>query len=138
MKGGTQVLTAASLLVLTACTATKRAAALNPPSMQMAKQFKFQKLQTFQVNYLLFLPKDYDAKSGKRWPWILFLHAAGERGTNIWKVATHGPPKNVKQHPEVPFIVLSPQCPDGQVWSHDSLLALLDEVTRDYAVDASR
>ena len=104
----------------------------------MAKQFKIQKLQTIQVNYLLFLPKDYDAKSGKRWPLILFLHGAGERGTNIWKVATHGPPKHVTDHPEFPFIVVSPQCPDGQVWSNDSLLALLDGITREYAVDAGR
>jgi predicted peptidase len=66
------------------------------------------------------------------------LHGSGERGTNIWKVATHGPPKNVVEHPEFPFIVVSPQCPDGQIWTNDVLLALLEEITKQYAVDTNR
>ena len=33
---------------------------------------------------------------------ILFLHGAGERGTDVWKVATHGPPKNVSHAPGFP------------------------------------
>ena len=93
----------------------------------MAKQFQFSRTEQFKVNYLLFLPKAYDAKAEKRWPLILFLHGAGERGTNVWKVATHGPPKNVATHPDFPFIVVSPQCPENQTWSKDALLALLDE-----------
>ena len=54
------------------------------------------------LDYLLFLPKGYDAKATKRWPLILFLHGAGERGTDVWKVATHGPPKNVADAPGLP------------------------------------
>jgi predicted peptidase len=69
---------------------------------------------------------------------MLFLHGAGERGTNVWKVATHGPPKNLTDHPDFPFILVSPQCPDGQTWSRDVLLALLDEITRTYRVDTNR
>ena len=80
------------------------------------------------MNYLLFLPKGYEAKAGKRWPLILFLHGAGERGTNVWKVAIARPPKNVAAHPDFPFIVVSPQCPEREIWSKDVLLALLDEV----------
>ena len=94
--------------------------------------------QTSEVRYLLFLPTDYGKKANKRWPLILFLHGAGERGTDIWKVATHGPPKHVKEHSEFSFIVVSPQCPDGKVWSNDTLLALLDGIMRDYAVDPAR
>ena len=63
---------------------------------------------------------------------ILFLHGAGERGTDIWKVATHGPPKNVSTHPDFPFIVVSPQCPERQIWSREVLLGLLDDCTAKY------
>lgn len=94
-----------------------------------------QTTQTSEVRYLLFLPRHYGKKASKRWPLILFLHGAGERGTDTWKVATHGPPKHVKDHPEFPFIVVSPQCPEGEIWSNDTLLALLDGVMSDYAVD---
>jgi predicted peptidase len=104
----------------------------------MAKQFKFKNTDGPEVKYLLFLPQGYQPKAAKRWPLILFLHGSGERGTNVWKVATHGPPKNVTAHPDFPFIVVSPQCRDGQTWSNDTLLALLDEITRNHRVDRSR
>ena len=138
MRNTTQLLTAAALLALTACTTTQPAATSNPPPAQMVKQFQFTKTLSAKVNYLLFLPKGYDAKPGQHWPLILFLHGAGERGTDIWKVATHGPPKNVTAHPDFPFIVVSPQCPERQTWSKDVLLGLLDEVTSQYAVDTNR
>jgi predicted peptidase len=90
------------------------------------------------VNYLLYLPKDYDAKSDKRWPVILFLHGAGERGTNIWKVDFHGPSKYIMEHPEFPFILVTPQCPADQSWSNEALLKLLDEILAKYKADPTR
>ncbi len=104
----------------------------------MAKHLRLKRNEELEINYLLFLPKGYDASSPKRWPLILFLHGSGERGTNVWKVATHGPPEKVTSEPDFPVILVSPQCPDGEIWSNDKLLALLDEITRNYAVDKSR
>jgi len=69
---------------------------------------------------------------------ILFLHGAGERGTNLSKVATHGPLKHVTADSDFPFIVISPQCPEQQVWAKEPLLALLDDVTAKHAVDPRR
>jgi predicted peptidase len=125
-------------LTLSACTATKPESTSKTGALQMAKQLRLKKTQSIQLDYLLFLPKGYEAKSEKRWPLILFLHGAGERGTNVWKVATHGPPKNVTANPDFPFIVVSPQCPEGEIWSNDTLLALLDEITMKHAVDTNR
>ncbi|HYV26769.1 MAG TPA: phospholipase, partial [Candidatus Eisenbacteria bacterium] len=101
-----------------------------PPSSvpkELAAHLEPQKAQSAKMDYLLFLPTGYEANAKKRWPLILFLHGSGERGTNIWKVATHGPPKGMKNLDEFPFIIVSPQCPEGRFWSNDSLLALLDE-----------
>jgi predicted peptidase len=138
MRYTTPLLTAAALLTLAACTSTKPTATMAPPSAQTVKQFKFKKTETAQLNYLLFLPKGYEPKADKRWPLMLFLHGAGERGTNIWKVATHGPPKNVATNPDFPFILVSPQCPEHQVWSKDVLLGLLDDIIAHYAVATNR
>lgn len=134
--------------MLTICVALAalgfRSSALADPAyspntpMQTPKSLKVQRTEKIEANYLLFLPKEYQAAQGKRWPLLLFLHGAGERGADIWKVAVHGPPKHVAAHPEFPFIVVSPQCPEGQIWSEETLLALLDEVTREYAVDTNR
>jgi len=138
MRNPIPIIIAALALTLSACTVTKPESSSKSPPLQMAKQLKLKKTRMIQLDYLLFLPKGYEAKSEKRWPLILFLHGAGERGTNVWKVATHGPPKNVTSNPDFPFIVVSPQCPEGEIWSNDALLALLDEITLKHAVDTSR
>ncbi|HVY72384.1 MAG TPA: prolyl oligopeptidase family serine peptidase [Verrucomicrobiae bacterium] len=105
---------------------------------QKALTFRGDIKKSVAVNYLLFLPRDYDADKGKSWPLMLFLHGAGERGTNLVKVAVHGPPKLVKNQPDFPFILVSPQCPSGERWNDDALLALLDDVTKTYRVDKKR
>ena len=109
-----------------------------PTTNQKALSFERAIHKTARAEYLLFLPKDYDAKASRRWPLILFLHGAGERGTNVAKVKVHGPPKIVKDKPDFPFVIVSPQCPSGERWSNDVLLALLDEVTEKFKVDTKR
>jgi predicted peptidase len=109
-----------------------------PVQNQTAQKFERKLTQKVSAEYLLFLPEGYDADKRKNWPLILFLHGAGERGTNLSQVAVHGPPKLVKDQPNFPFIVVSPQCPAGQRWSDDTLLALLDKVSTKYRVDQKR
>ena len=124
------------LFGLPACNTLKPAT--SPAGGQTAQHFSHTQTQTLATDYLLYLPADYAAGSGKRWPLIFFLHGAGERGTNIWMVAKHGPPKIDTRTTDFPFIVVSPQCPDGQIWSKDLLFALLDNVEKNYAVDTHR
>jgi predicted peptidase len=138
MRFTTPLLGVAAFLALTASISAQSVTGSNPASPQMVKRFRFTKTQSAELDYLLFLPQGYDAKAEKRWPMILFLHGAGERGTNVWQVAVHGPPKNVATHPDFPFIVVSPQCPEHHVWSKDVLLGLLDEITATYTVDKKR
>jgi predicted peptidase len=99
----------------------------------------FEKQVSLDCHYLLFLPEEY-GRNEKKWPLILFLHGAGERGNDLEKVKVHGPPKIVEQDKTFPFIVVSPQCPEGYTWTDkmDSLIAILDEVIARYDVDPSR
>jgi predicted peptidase len=138
MRNLIRLLPATALAAFAAVAADAPSANPNPQSNVMAKEVKFQKTQQFEARYLLSLPQNYDAKSTNRWPLLLFLHGAGERGTDIWKVATHGPPKLTALLRDYPFIVVSPQCPEGRIWSDDLLLGLLDEVEQTYRVDSSR
>lgn len=93
--------------------------------------------KTVAVNYLLYLPPDY-AAGNESWPLILFLHGAGERGTDIELVKKHGPPKLVAQGQQFPFVIASPQCPAGQWWESDTLVALLDTLVAENRIDTSR
>jgi predicted peptidase len=124
------------LLTLSACTSMKKSPAIKPG--QTAEKFSIERKQVLAADYLLFLPKGYAAGSGKRWPLILFLHGSGERGANPWLVAKHGPPKIDTTATNFPFIVVSPQCPKGKIWSDDLLLALLDDIESKYRVDTHR
>jgi predicted peptidase len=110
----------------------------NNPIMQQEVQFKARVTKQIPLNYLLYLPRNYDQKGEKHWPLVLYLHGAGERGTNLTLVATHGPPKLAARNQVFPFIIVSPQCPSGQRWEDDSLIALLDHVTAKYKVDTRR
>jgi predicted peptidase len=124
------------LLALCGCANLKNSTAMKPG--QTAQKFYLERKQVLSANYLLFLPDGYGADAAKHWPLILFLHGAGERGSNIWLVAKHGPPKIDTTETNFPFIVVSPQCPEGKIWSNDLLLALLDEIETKYAVDTHR
>ena len=116
------------------------AAALAQDSDDMQKPKKFERTvsRTLSAQYLLFTPKGYDPKGDKPWPLLLFLHGAGERGTDLQKVAVHGPPKIVKSRADFPFLVVSPQCPNDQIWSNEVLLSLLDDVIATHKVDTNR
>ncbi len=104
---------------------------------QTANHFEKEIKITLPANYLLYLPKDYNA-SNENFPLVLFLHGAGERGTDIEKVKTHGLPKLINQGKDFPFIVVSPQCPDNIFWNIDILIALLNDVVAKYRVDTNR
>jgi len=71
---------------------------------------------------------------------ILFLHGAGERGSDLKKVKIHGPPKIVSQGKDLPFIIVSPQCPQESWWPKEieTLTALLDDIEARYNVDTDR
>jgi predicted peptidase len=127
---------AALLVSLAGCGTLRNSSAIKPG--QSAQSFHLERKQVLAANYLLYLPEGYSADSTQRWPLILFLHGAGERGTNVWLVAKHGPPKIDTTMTNFPFIVVSPQCPDGKAWSDDVLLALLDQVEAKCRVDTHR
>jgi len=110
-----------------------------PPGTQQSQKFEKKITTTVSCNYLLFLPEDY-GKKRQKWPLMLFLHGAGERGNVLNKVAVHGPPKIVKNKKDFPFILVSPQCPEGDWWTEkvEVLINLVDDIAARYKVDKKR
>lgn len=91
-----------------------------------------------EMRALLSVPADAAAKPEKGWPLVLFLHGAGERGDDLERVRTWGPPRMIAAGRQLPCIVLAPQCPQGRWWEPSGLLALLDHVVEREAVDPDR
>lgn len=125
-----------SLCLLSALYAEESA---NPPAKKQ-QEMKFEKriVKTVKLNYLLYLPKNYNTKD--KFPLILFLHGAGERGNDLNKLKVHGIPKIVEQKDDFPFIAVSPQCPADSWWTLEieALNALLKDVIKKYSVDKKR
>ena len=72
-----------------------------------------------QLKYCLMIPKDYSATGTEKYPLVLFLHGAGERGDDNTKQLVHGTKDFAKEENrrKYPCFVLAPQCPTGKKWS---------------------
>lgn len=109
------------------------------------------------TRYRLLTPEPLEP--GRRYPLVLFLHGAGERGGDNTKQLTHFPRRMASsaRRAEFPCYVLAPQCPEDERWTLDEwgattsrpldaeptgpmagAIAALHEVTRMHAVDPER
>lgn len=111
----------------------------------------------FTLPYRLYVPDGYSEKN--RYPVFLYLHGAGERGTDNVKQLWHyiQPLFNSVASPMYGAIVVAPQCPLDQQWvnvpwkngNYDfdstpisealaAVLELLDDINKRYATDVDR
>lgn len=67
--------------------------------------------------YRILYPEQYD--KSKKYPLILFLHGAGERGSDNEKQLIHGGTLFIadSNHKKFPSFVVIPQCPTDSAWS---------------------
>jgi predicted peptidase len=107
---------------------------------QTSEHFEVQVTQTVRLDYLLYLPPNYDDNPSERFPLILHLHSACGRGSDLALVRQNGIAQNLENGEQLPFIVVSPQCPADSHWTLHTLElnALLDEVIAHYRVDEKR
>ncbi|MBR4756314.1 MAG: prolyl oligopeptidase family serine peptidase [Bacteroidales bacterium] len=63
-----------------------------------------------------------NAKAGKKYPLVIFMHGAGERGTDNELQLVHGSGMflNPSNRDHYPSYVIFPQCPPEGFWSYDS------------------
>lgn len=111
----------------------------NLPNMLKPCKSTYTITKTIQADYqyLLFLPQGITAAEAKL-PLILFLHGSGERGDSLNLVKKNGIPSFVETTKDFPFALVVPQCPKGEVWDADRLLALLEDIQHNYRIDEER
>jgi predicted peptidase len=108
------------------------------------------------LKYRLIKPLDY--KFGKKYPLVLFLHGAGERGDDNAATLRHGANDfaNDQLRAKYPAYVVIPQCPSDKKWSEvdwskdsselpqepsdamQSIKELIDEMIENAGVDKTR
>lgn len=100
------------------------------------KRFKVEQTENF-LGHILYEPE----KMTEDMPLLIFLHGAGERGTNLDHVERHGVPYLIRnENAEIPALVLCPQCPAQFVWNNvvDEVKDLIDQVALDYRIKPDR
>lgn len=119
------------------------ATALAEEAAEPGKQVEmlFETSDGASVGYLMYLPKGY-AETEAKLPLVLFLHGRGESYGPLSLVAKWGPPLMASEGQNLPYILVSPQCPGDDSWAKPTqqkrLTELLDLVSRTYRVDSTR
>ncbi|MEX2169138.1 MAG: prolyl oligopeptidase family serine peptidase [Pirellulales bacterium] len=126
----------------------------NPVNLFEAREFT--DASDGKLNYRLLVPQNYDPV--RKYPLVLFLHGAGERGDDNERQLVHGAGDLVKpdMRKRYPAFVVAPQCPEGKKWvevpweaaSHSlpeqasepltQVLKLLDDLPQEFSIDADR
>src|SRR5688500_819213 len=90
--------------------------------------------------YKVYVPPSFDP--ARTWPVILFLHGAGERGTDGVQQTEVGLGRVLRANPErFPAVVVFPQAPPGQVWLGDRArvaTSALDQAIAEFRGDPDR
>lgn len=134
-QSSVRVLCGALLLANSSCISHVTRAAL-----QSEGEFHARVTRDVSARYLAYTPKGFSSSDGSKWPLLLFLHGAGERGDSLKQVLVNGPPKltSTAKWREYPFVVVSPQARTDSIWSNLALDALIDDVVKKYAIDPDR
>ena len=105
-------------------------------------ELKFKTSDGAEVDYLLYLPKNYDATGDKSVPMMLFLHGRGESNGPLSLVAKWGPPRYAQAGKGMPFLIVSPQCPKDDYWNSEvqlkRLTELMEKINSEYAVNEKK
>lgn len=87
------------------------------PEAQDLEEYKREQFTLAQdtMNYRILFPRDFS--EDKKYPVVLFLHGAGERGNDNQAQLTHGSELFIKNQDEFPAIVIFPQAPKDDFWA---------------------
>lgn len=89
--------------------------------------------------YVVYVPYEYD--ESKAWPMIVFLHGAGERGSDGLIQTEVGIGTALRRYPgRYPAIVLMPQCPGGAFFDQivPAMEAAIEKTREEYRIDDKR
>ena len=99
------------------------------------------KLNGQTYRYQVYVPSEWNKR--KKWPVILFLHGAGERGEDGRVQTEVGMGAAIRRHPDrFPCIVVMPQCRCGIWWANPEMeaqaLKALELSLKEFKGDANR
>ena len=95
-----------------------------------------------ELHALMSFPNGFDPEK-ESLPMIVFLHGAGERGSNLDMLKVYGIPKLFSINNEydgMRVITMAPQCPANMIWAdfEPQLFKFIEETAKKYNADSDR
>jgi predicted peptidase len=99
------------------------------------------KMGAASYGYQVYVPSNWTKK--QKWPVILFLHGAGERGSDGLIQTEVGIGSAIRRNPDrVPAVVVLPQCAKNRWWSEPEMqaqaLGALEQTMKEFNGDPTR
>ncbi|MBI1389422.1 MAG: phospholipase [bacterium] len=108
------------------------ASALHAPPEPVDGQPSIKLLKIGDYPCAVFFPAGFN--DDHRWPLVMYLHGAGERGADIEEFKNHVPIEAMQNR----FVVIAPVCPAGSSWSGPKLKHTLQLLMLRVPIDSSR
>jgi predicted peptidase len=91
------------------------------PAMKAYQKRSFAYAPEKNLPYRILYPENYD--KSKKYPLIVFLHGAGERGSDNLRQLIHGSKMFLRSdvRSQYPAIVIFPQCPENSFWANTKI-----------------
>ncbi len=104
---------------------------ISNPAFDVYKKKEFVLGEGKVLPYRILYPENYD--KSKKYPLLLFLHGAGERGKDNEKQLTHGAKLFLTEENRnnFPAIIVLPQCPEESFWASTKI----DRNTQPFKID---
>lgn len=92
-----------------------------------------------EIETIVNFPNEYEDNKSIKYPLILFLHGAGERGDKIENIKKYGIHRYIDKI-NIPAIIVSPQCSENSFWDKyiDDLELLTTKMLKEYRVDENK
>ena len=143
-------------MLLPACCLLNAALNIPQPVLDAFEPHSFQATHDYSLNYRLLSPLTVEQTA--KYPLVIFLHGAGERGQDNAAQLYHVMPKfaALETRKAFPCYVVAPQCPAEQQWvntpwsrlkhdmpetpsqSMDATIKLIDDLIQHYPIDTAR
>lgn len=133
---------AAGVICLAGLTLAAQSGCAGKPAERLGEfRMRTVTVDRIEYKYQVYLPPGWT--QDKTWPVILFLHGAGERGSDGLRQTEAGLPRAIRNDPSrFPAVVVTPQCRERAWWPEPAMekqaMAALDAAAGEFHGDAAR
>ena len=112
-------------------------------STEVTSGLQFHTSEKANLNYILYIPRDYGENPAQKWPLLIYLHGMDRVNTSVEVLKNDYPLNALDDQDDFPFIVVAPQgTGEYEFWATDemvnSIMTLLDEIESTLSMDANR